>query len=631
MTTSGPASVDRQPKGGALQPIKIASRDGRRSASGATAAEAISSYIRQYGDARNLRLAGLNIVDLEVPENTDFSGTEFVRCSISGLVAKKCKFVNGSFRSCAKIVGLDFDESDLTGISIRHCRIRKISAENGVLKSGVIYDSKIDQGDLDFSDMTDMSVEYSVILRSTLREAAFVGSRTHKSHIILSDLYKMDLSSSVNRFSSFRDSDGAFTRWRDATCERVDFSNFKFLPRGRKSSENFYDARSIGRSKLVTYIERLYENANFTGCRYDGARIPKYRTFPADASVQRIARFVARAAFTTAGYIAIESGFDRLRDAGEALVHNPTFLGNVARYVLPHISHVSSSTIGAIGATVLLGASVAADWAKEEGVDMIDDHFVTSLRTGLTVRAEIGSVLHNLSDLVVLVGRRGSLRPVREAILAARKSWPVEKKHGHRPKFRPSYRSLVMDGAEILVCDRASVEAAARVAVRALEMDDPPSHDVTILPAYPNPDGRARIVSAQFGSNRETRLVWRVDSPPCDVVIGWNHAGHIIQESAVPEMHARQLRRMIDRIPEIYSIRGHGLEGAVAALFDGIAGQGGYFADLAAGMQAEQSEEAEVDMEIDDSHSAQIRHSTGEAAGAETRDGESDEAEPVPA
>lgn len=586
-------SGDKAPPG-----VRVTSNDGLRSATGATAAEAIAAYVREYGDARYLLLVGLDIRDLEVPENTDFSGTEFRRCSIHDFTARKCLFENSVFRNCERIVGLDFDGSDLTGLTIKQSKIRKFSAEGACLTSSVLTNSKIEQADLDNANLSASSIENTIISRSTMREANLADARINRSHVIFSDLYRVDLSGSINRFSSFKNCEGSFSRWRRAVCERVDFSEFKFLPEkrlsrpGRRNDLDFCNPKSIGRTKLADFVESLYVGSAFTGCRYDGVRIPNYKTFPPDAKIQKVARFVARAAFATAGYIAIESGFDYLRGASQNLIHNPTFLGNVARFVVPHLTHISPSAIGAIGATVLLGAAVAADLVKEEGIEVVDDRFVTSLRRGLTVRSELGAAVHNIRDVVILAGSRRSLKPIRAAILAARQSWPIEKGHGHRHVFRPSYRSLVLEGGEIMVCDRASLEAAARVAASSIEMNEPPRQDITIVPAAPMAGETARIVSAQIASNRETRIAWHVDRPPTDIVIGWNHAGHLIQESSVPPMPARQLRRLISRVPEIARVRGHGLEGAVAILFDEIAGQAGYFAELAGAMRHEAAADA---------------------------------------
>ena len=158
----------------------------------------------------------------------------------------------------------------------------------------------------------------------------------------------------------------------------------------------------------------------------------------------------------------------------------------------------------------------------------------------------------------------------------------------------------VAERRAVYASDRAFLKAAARIPASSIEMNEPLRQDIT-------------IVSAQIAGNQETRIAWHVDRAPTEVVIGWTHAGHLVQESSVPPMPARQLRRLISRVPEIARVRGHGLEGAVAILFDEIAGQPGYFAGLTGAMRLEAAADGEPHEEAPEAEDSGLAAITDEA------------------
>lgn len=528
---------------------------------GATPGEALQDHIRKYGHARNLDVRNCSIVDVNFAPKTDFTGSRFENVGIRNVTANEGLFNSCLFRNC-KIVNLKAEEGDFSESVFKKTSIDTMRVRHGKFAKVIFEDVKSIFFDAAGGNFFRGIIETSKFTRPNFRFARAEGLGMMLSTIYSGDLYKFRLSGSRIRYSSMVDSSGAYSSWDNAVCEHVDFSDFSFVSHkdrsGRRRGVTVDDSTS-------KYVNDLYANARFHGCKYDGAILPHVENFPKDFRTQRIAASITRTLMVSAGYVGFEAAYEKIRHFVEWVVQT-RMIENTP--ILSSLMHINASAVGYIGAGALLAIAVAGEMQRDKGIEWIDSVVGNGIRHGLSLRANLKAAIENFRNLAIVVGSRRSLRPIRQAMLAARRSWS-KRRGSTKMSLTPSYSSVVFGDRQLLVSDRASLEHALTLTTQVLNHEVNPKWNTTVLVRNLSGGPRLRMAALQVSTNLDTRVVWQIGNTGRDITVGWNQRGEVSTVSVNPPSARFKARQFVSRFPDFQRfLAPGGREDAIRAFFD---------------------------------------------------------------
>ncbi len=408
--------------------------------------ELLRNYIDDGHDLRSIDHNGKNLSGFHFPENSDLSGSTFIGTRMEemhamGAIFKDCTFYRSTVSGNLK--GTDFSDSSIFSTSFKYSNFNSYK-KNGDERKTNFFGCVIVDADFDYVQGN------SVIFDdATLREVKFRSAHLWFASFKFADVIACTFDNTSLVPEKFSGKEG------DKYIKTV--GNWKVdhnLPHEQQRKE---EERHNANKRFITHVTERFKHANFVGNYYKDVRLPS-RMFGIEhkdkRSQERITSLISYGIL--AGYVGVETKFleplvDRLVEA-------------VTQYPLIHTIASHNVVYGLFTASAIglyMSMDKIQDWVQEG----VRNTLAGFARAGIGMRNNLLNAVKDIGNLILLVGNKKSLDPIKAALIATK---PLKKREDvtqidFTKIMNERLKSFFDDDTRIIICDRHHLEHALHV------------------------------------------------------------------------------------------------------------------------------------------------------------------------